>query len=74
MYDSDCNTCKVSRNVDDFEGQENRSFDQQQKVNTKLRKICLLMSTSELVNLFDGQIVVLRKHIYVKREQHKLSS
>lgn len=68
MYDSDCNTCKVSLNTDDFEGQENRSFDQQQKVDTKLRKTCLLMSTSELVNLFDSQIVVLRKHIYVKRE------
>lgn len=68
MYDSDCNTCKFSLNADDFEGQENRSFDQQQKVDTKLRKTCLLMSTSELVNLFDSQIVVLRKHIYVKRE------
>ena len=68
MYDSDCNTYKVSLNADDFEGQENRSFDQQQKVDIKLRKTCLLMSTSELVNLFDSQIVVLRKHIYVKRE------
>ena len=58
IYNGYCGTCKVSVNPD-------------KKVDTKTRKMCLLISTSELVNLLVTQIEVLKKHIYVKREQYK---
>ena len=41
------------------------------KLIKKVREISLSISNSELVKLFDSQIAVLKKLIYMKREQHK---
>ena len=41
------------------------------KLIKKVWEISLSISNSELVKLFDSQIAVLKKLIYMKREQHK---
>lgn len=71
MYDGDCDVCRDSLNADDFKDAGSYSFYQWQKVDEKIRKSCLTVSVSQLVNLFNSQIRVLKKHIYVKREQNK---
>ena len=56
--------------AENFERFSERNFYSWQKVDGKVRKTCLTASHRELVNMFNTQMPVLKKHIFVKREQN----
>ena len=56
--------------VENFERFNKRNFYSWQKVDGKVQKTCLTASHGELVNMFNTQMPVLKKHIFVKREQN----
>ena len=70
MNTNECNVCHVYIRTENFERFNERNFYSWQKVDGKVRKTCLTASHRELVNMFNTQMPVLKKHIFVKREQN----
>ena len=70
MYTNECDVCNVCISPENFERFNERNFYSWQKVDGKVRKTCLTASHRELVNMFNTQMPVLKKHIFVKREQN----
>ena len=72
MYTYKCDVCNVCICADNFERFNECYFYNWQKVDGKVRKTCLTASHRELFNMFNTQMPVLKKHIFVKREQNTL--
>ena len=70
MYTNECDVCNVCISVENFERFNERIFYSWQKVDGKVQKTCLTASRRELVNMFNTQILVLKKHMIVKCEQN----
>ena len=70
MNTNECNVCHVYIRTENFERFNDRNFYSWQKVDGKVQKTCLAASDRELVNMFNTQMPVLKKHIFVKREQN----
>ena len=70
IYTNECDICNVCISVENFERFNKRNFYSWQKVDGKVQKTCLTASHGELVNMFNTQMPVLKKHIFVKREQN----
>ena len=70
MYTYKCDVCNVCICADNFERFNECYFYNWQKVDGKVRKTCLTASHRELFNMFNTQMPVLKKHIFVKREQN----
>ena len=73
MYDHDCAVCQsMLLNENDFDLQlANQQVLQWQKIDKKVQKSTLDVTFDELIEMFNAQIQVLKKHIFVKREQNK---
>ena len=70
MYTNECDVCNVCISAENFERFNERTFCSWQKVGGKVQKTCLIASRRELVNMFNTQILVLKKHMIVKCEQN----
>lgn len=69
----ECNACCFGFKTD-YEGDvddANLSSPQWKRVEGKVRKVDIEMSRQELIEEFNRQIKILKKHIYIKREQNK---
>jgi len=71
MYTNECDVCKVAINAEDFQRLDDRMFYSWKTVDGKVKKVNLTASHYELVDMFNAEIKVLKKHIFVKREQNK---
>ena len=73
MFDHTCNACKsLLLNLSDFDFQQvSQQVYQWNKVDKKVQKTSMNVSSIELVEMFNSQIQTLKKHIFVKREQNK---
>ena len=69
MNRNEYNVCHVYIRAENFERFNERNFYSWQKVDGKVQKTCLA-AHRELVNMFNTQMPVLKKHIFVKREQN----
>ena len=72
MYTYKCDVCNVCICADNFGRFNECYFYNWQKVDGKVRKTCLTASHRKLFNMFNTQMPVLKKHIFVKREQNTL--
>ena len=70
MYTNEWDVCNVCISAENFERFNKRNVYSWQKVDGKVRKKCLTASHRELFNMFNPQMPVLKKHIFVKREQN----
>ena len=70
MYTNECDVCNACMRAENFECFNQRNFYSWQKVDRKVRNTCLIASHRELVNMFNTQMPVLKKPIFVKREQN----
>ena len=70
MYTNEWDVCNVCISAENFERFNKRNVYSWQKVDGKVRKKCLTASHRELFNMFNTQMPVLKKHIFVKREQN----
>ena len=70
MYTNECDVCNACMRAENFESFNERNFYSWQKVDGKVRNTCLIASHRELVNMFNTQMPVLKKPIFVKREQN----
>ena len=69
MYTNEGDVCNACMRAENFECFNERNFYWWQKVDGKVLNTCLTASHRELVNIFNTQMPVLKKHIFVKREQ-----
>ena len=69
MYTNECDICNVCISAENFERFNERIFYSWQKVDGKVWKTCLTASHRDLINIFNAQMPVLKKHIIVEREQ-----
>ena len=70
MYTNEWDVCNVCISAENFERFNKRNVYSWQKVDGKVRKKCLTASHRELFNMFNTQMPVLKKHIFVKREEN----
>ena len=70
MYTNECDICSVAVNVDDFKRSDERSFYKWEKVNGKVVKSSVILSHHNLVDTFNAEVKILKKHIFIKRNQN----
>ena len=70
MYTYKCDVCNVCICADNFGRFNECYFYNWQKVDGKVRKTCLTASHRELFNMFNTQMPVLKKYIFVKHKQN----
>ena len=70
MYTNESDICSVAVNVDDFKRSDERSFYKWEKVNGKVVKSSVILSHHDLVDTFNAEVKILKKHIFIKRNQN----
>ena len=71
MY-SDCEVCyDTCLGVEDFTGDCTEiQFYQWKRMDKKVQKVESVLPPDELLSLFNEEVKVMKKHIYIKRQQH----